>query len=84
MIEEGLTQSRRGTKGEVDRGPAVLRGFVPSCEFIFRDHDAARSGDIGDNQETWLETTVTGPGSLRFDFKGKSGVVPTHFTFWIV
>ena len=69
MIEEGLTQSRRGTKGGGDRGPAVLRGFVSSCESIFRDHDAAQSGDIGDNQETWLQTTVTGPGSLRFDFK---------------
>ena len=32
MIEEGLTQSRRDAEGGVDRGPAVLRGFVPSCE----------------------------------------------------
>ena len=28
--------------------------------------DAAQSGDIGDGQESWLETTVTGPGTLGF------------------
>jgi len=33
------------------------------------DNDAAQSGDIGDSQETWLETTVEGPGSLTFDYK---------------
>jgi len=42
--------------------------FCQSDEYS-TDHDAARSGDIDDNQETWLETTVTGAGSLRFDFK---------------
>ncbi len=72
MIEEVLTQSRRGTKGGGDRGPAVLRGSVPSCESIFRGNDAAQSGDIDDDESTWLETTVTGSGppavrlSLRF------------------
>jgi YD repeat-containing protein len=33
------------------------------------DHDSARSGEIGDDQETWLQTTVTGPGTLTFDYK---------------
>ncbi len=28
--------------------------------------DAARSGAIGSSQQTWLETTVTGPGTLSF------------------
>ena len=28
--------------------------------------DAARSGAIGDSQQTWLQTTVTGPGVLSF------------------
>src|SRR4029078_2887995 len=28
--------------------------------------DAARSGTINANQSTWTETTVTGPGTLRF------------------
>ncbi len=28
--------------------------------------DAAASGDISNNQETWMETTVTGPGTISF------------------
>jgi hypothetical protein len=32
MMKAGLTQSRRGTKGEIGHDPAVLRGFVPPCE----------------------------------------------------
>jgi len=69
MIEAGLTQSRRAAKVGIESDPAVLRVFVPSCESIFYDHDSARSGDIGDDQETWLQTTVTGPGTLTFDYK---------------
>jgi hypothetical protein len=69
MIEAGLTQSRRAAKVGFEPDPAVLRAFVPSCESIFYDHDSARSGDIGDDQETWLQTTVTGPGTLTFDYK---------------
>jgi RHS repeat-associated protein len=69
MIEAGLTQSRRAAKVGFEPDPAGLRVFVPSCESVFHDHDSARSGDIGDDQETWLQTTVTGPGTLTFDYK---------------
>jgi hypothetical protein len=34
--------------------------------------DAAQSGTVGDNQESWLETTVTGPGTLSFWWKVSS------------
>jgi hypothetical protein len=34
--------------------------------------DAASSGGIGDNQESWLETTVTGPGAVSFWWKVSS------------
>jgi len=34
--------------------------------------DAARSGVIGDNQESWMQTTVTGPGTLVFWWKVSS------------
>jgi subtilisin family serine protease/outer membrane protein assembly factor BamB len=33
---------------------------------------AARSGAIGEGQESWLETTITGPGSLSFWWKVSS------------
>lgn len=34
--------------------------------------DAAESGDISDNQESYLETTVTGPGTLSFYWRVSS------------
>ncbi len=34
--------------------------------------DAASSGAIGDSQESWLQTTVTGPGTLAFWWKVSS------------
>jgi len=34
--------------------------------------DAARSGDVDDNQSTWLETTATGPGGIGFYWKVSS------------
>ncbi len=37
--------------------------------------DAAQSGSIGDNEESWLETTVTGPGLLTFWWR-----VSSHFS----
>lgn len=34
--------------------------------------DAARSGPIGDGQQSWMQTTVTGPGSLLYWWKVSS------------
>ncbi|MEM7317282.1 MAG: Ig domain-containing protein, partial [Planctomycetota bacterium] len=34
--------------------------------------DAARSGAIGDDQMSWLETTIEGPGTLSFDWRVSS------------
>ena len=40
---------------------------------ITRDgFDAAGSGGVGDSQSSWLETTVTGPGSVSFAWKVSS------------
>ena len=36
------------------------------------DGDAAQSGDIADNQSTYVQTTVTGPGTLTFYWKVSS------------
>ncbi|MBC8094309.1 MAG: M36 family metallopeptidase, partial [Akkermansiaceae bacterium] len=38
--------------------------------------DAAQSGDVADNQSSYLETTITGPGTLTFWWKVSSE--PTH------
>jgi hypothetical protein len=35
--------------------------------------DSAQSGDIGEGQESWIETTVTGPGALSFAWSANYG-----------
>ena len=46
--------------------------WFPQNEQTFDGVDAAASGDITHNQESWIETTVTGPGTLRFYWKVSS------------
>lgn len=46
--------------------------WIGQCSYYYWDHDAAGSGWIGDNHSTWLETTVYGPGTLRFYWKVSS------------
>jgi len=42
--------------------------FGEACAF-YSGGDAAQSGDISDNQSTYMEATVTGPGTLSFYWK---------------
>ncbi len=48
----------------------------------FYDYDAAQSGHIGDNQQSWLQTTVTGPGTFTFYWSASSGS-GDYLTFYI-
>lgn len=45
--------------------------------------DAAQSGLIGHNDETWLETTVTGPGVLDFSWKVSSEQDSDRLRFYL-
>jgi hypothetical protein len=45
--------------------------------------DAAQSGGIGDNRESWLQTTVNGPGTLAFWWKVSSEMDYDVFEFSI-
>jgi hypothetical protein len=38
----------------------------------FFDYDAAQSGDIGDGQVSWMQTTIYGSGTLSFYWKVSS------------
>lgn len=38
------------------------------ADYNYDGVDAARSGDVGDNQTSWMETTVTGPGTISFAY----------------
>jgi hypothetical protein len=61
MMKASLTQSRRAAKVGIEPDPGILRVSVPSCE--------SRSGAIGDNQQTWMQATVEGPGTIKFWWK---------------
>ena len=45
--------------------------------------DAAQSGEIGQEEETAVQTTVTGPGILRFWWKVSSEIEYDWLDFWI-
>lgn len=45
--------------------------------------DAARSGAIGNDQQSWLQTTVTGPGTLSFWWKVSSEVYADILEFQV-
>ncbi len=65
-LPEALDTSLTLTTG----GNAVWRGIgpTPSHDGV----DAAVSGDIGNSQQSWMETTVTGPGTLTYWWKVSS------------
>jgi hypothetical protein len=44
---------------------------------------AARSGAIADDQSTWIQTTVTGPGTLSFRWKVSSEATYDFLTFYV-
>jgi hypothetical protein len=46
--------------------------FAQSTEYNYSG-DAAQSGAIDDDEETWLEATVEGPGTVYFDRKLSCG-----------
>jgi hypothetical protein len=42
--------------------------FGQTSEYYY-DGDAAQSGNVGDDQSSWIETTITGPGTVTFYWK---------------
>ncbi len=50
---------------------------------IYYGGDAARSGGISDDQESWMQTTVSGAGIVRFYWKVSSESGYDHLEFYI-
>ncbi|MCX8035950.1 MAG: right-handed parallel beta-helix repeat-containing protein, partial [Candidatus Sumerlaeia bacterium] len=61
-------------------GNAVWLGQTMSS---YSGGDAAQSGDIGDGQQSVLQTTVAGPGLVRFCWKVSSQADSDFLEFWI-
>jgi hypothetical protein len=45
--------------------------------------DAAQSGSISDNGQSWMQTTVSGPGIIRFYWKVSSQLGGDYLEFFI-
>jgi hypothetical protein len=56
--------------------------FGQTSDFYF-DGDAARSGNVSSFQQSWIETTVTGPGVLSFYWKVSSSSGSQDLKFYI-
>ena len=50
---------------------------------FYSSGDAAQSGAVADNQTTWLETTVSGPGTLSFYWTVSSESGKDFLAFYI-
>jgi hypothetical protein len=50
---------------------------------MWLSHDAAQSGSIGDNGQSWMQTTVSGPGIIRFYWKVSSQLGSDYLRFFI-
>jgi parallel beta-helix repeat protein/predicted outer membrane repeat protein len=49
----------------------------------FYDGDAAQSGNISHNEESWIQTRVNGPGTLKFFWKVESEFFGDYLEFYI-
>ncbi|MBN1505849.1 MAG: hypothetical protein JW955_03335 [Sedimentisphaerales bacterium] len=59
--------------------------FATDDEYWYYDDnqgDSAQSGAVGDSEETWLETTVGGPGTIKFYWK-TSAANGDRLTFYV-
>jgi parallel beta-helix repeat protein len=56
--------------------------FGQSTTFYY-DGDAAQSGDISNYQESWMQTTVSGPGTLKYYWKTSTEECCDFLSFYI-
>ena len=77
------------TAGEAVEQPSLKWTSGGSAPWFGQIHtfgykgNAAQSGAIKDGQESWIETTVTGPMNLSFDWKVSSESGNDYVTFFI-
>jgi hypothetical protein len=50
---------------------------------MWLSHDAAQCGSIGNNGQSWMQETVSGPGIIRFYWKVSSQLGSDYLEFFI-
>ena len=79
----GATLAQALDQGMVTWTTGGVGGWFYETASTQYDGDAAQSSDLADNQETTLETTVTGPASLSFHWKVSSEAGWDFLRFYI-
>jgi len=51
--------------------------------WAYHGGNTARSGEVGDNEESWIETSVTGPGQISFWWKVNSAINRDYLEVYI-
>ncbi len=59
-------------RGDAEWFAQSVEYYIACPELAEGDNDAAQSGTIGSGQETWMQTTVVGPGNVSFRYKMSS------------
>ncbi len=59
-------------RGDAEWFAQSVEYYIACPELAEGDNDAAQSGTIGSGQETWMRTTVVGPGNVSFRYKMSS------------
>jgi hypothetical protein len=86
---ETTPDSNTGTLGQAVDNPTLTWTTGGNAEWFsqttthYYDSDAARSGDVTDNQATWLRAIVTGPGTLTFYWRVSSESTHDFLGFYI-
>ncbi|MCP4255919.1 MAG: hypothetical protein GY774_00155 [Planctomycetes bacterium] len=57
--------------------------WYPQTTMFYNDGDAAKSGDISNEQESWMQSTVSGAGTVRFYWKVSSEAGYDFLEFYI-
>jgi len=58
-------------------------GWLRETTVSYYGGDAAQNGDISDSQESWMQTTVSGPGTVKFYWKVSSESGWDYLEFYI-
>ena len=79
-----LSDALDTTLGLATGGPDVHRGeWFSQTVTSYYDGDAAQSGDISDDQKSWMQMTVSGPTTVEFYWKVSSEVSFDFLEFYI-
>lgn len=81
-LKESVDSDLNWTTGG-DQNGGKSTGWISETGITHDGSDSAQSGFINDNQMTWIQTTVTGPGTISFWWKVSSEFDKDKLGFYV-